>query len=82
LAHRDNNFELLRLFAALQVLLIHGNEHLRIHVPQLIRTLLSIFPSVSNFFVISGYLIAGSLLRSSNLPSYALNRFLRISPAL
>jgi len=79
---RSNNFELLRLLAAAQVLLGHGIEHLQIAVPPAVHTLLGLFPGVTIFFVISGYLITGSLLRSPNLASYAKNRCLRIFPGL
>lgn len=66
----------------MQVLLGHGIEHLHIPAPPLVKTVLGLFPGVTIFFVISGYLITGSLLRSPDLASYARNRFLRIFPGL
>lgn len=82
LPQHHNNFELLRLLAATQVLLGHGIEHLHIPVAPALKAALGIFPGVSIFFVISGFLITGSLLRSPDLGSYARNRFLRIFPGL
>jgi peptidoglycan/LPS O-acetylase OafA/YrhL len=77
--HR-NNFHLLRLLAALQVAFVHAVEWLRIPVPERVMHAVGLFPGVTIFFAISGYLITDSYLRSPR--SYALNRMLRIYPAL
>jgi peptidoglycan/LPS O-acetylase OafA/YrhL len=81
---RTNNFDLIRLAAALQVALVHGSEHLKIsaEVMKWAIQILYIFPGVPIFFVVSGFLISASLERSPNVTSYARNRFLRIYPGL
>ncbi len=84
--HRRNNFDLLRLIAAL--LVVGGH----VELPYFGHTVdwyarVSGFQSggglgVAIFFVISGYLVAQSRRRSSSLARFALNRFLRIVPGL
>lgn len=76
-----NNFDLLRIFAATQVVLSHGTHHLDIARPSW-WALVEAFPGVPIFFVISGFLISASYERSSSLASYARNRVLRIYPGL
>lgn len=84
LISRENNFDLVRLIAALEVAIGHTVDHLRcrkyfdiegieIDVP---------FPGVFCFFVISGFLIASSYERNPQFKSYIRNRLLRIVPAL
>lgn len=77
---RHNNFDLLRILAALQVVVVHGTEHLRL-TPGIVVNALGIFPGVPIFFVISGFLVSASYERS-DLRTYAINRALRIYPAL
>lgn len=82
---RENNFDLLRLLAALQVVWFHGYFHLKIELPEQIAPangLLSLFPGVPIFFVISGYLVSASYERSPDVCSYFRNRFLRLYPGL
>jgi peptidoglycan/LPS O-acetylase OafA/YrhL len=74
----ENNFDLVRLLAALQVFLIHSNDHLGIAVPSLI----TFFPGVPIFFMVSGFLVTASLARSSSVGDYIRKRALRIFPAL
>jgi peptidoglycan/LPS O-acetylase OafA/YrhL len=75
----DNNFDLLRLLAALQVVAVHAYDFLHVPFPAAI----SLFPGVPVFFVISGFLITGSYIdRGRNVWVYARSRFLRIYPAL
>lgn len=83
LSDRCNNFDLLRLFASLQVITGHFFHRLDIdssNIPwfQVVRS----FPGVMIFFVISGFLITESYKRNGNEPNFYLNRFLRIFPAL
>ena len=80
---RLNNFDLIRLIAALQVAIMHGVEHLGLRLPfhETAMSLLRWFPGVPIFFVISGFLIAASYERQA-LADFARNRFLRIFPAL
>lgn len=79
---RDNNFNLIRLLAAIGVFVSHtvmitqGREA----VPQFMWSLGTI--SVWVFFAISGFLIAASFERRASLGSFAAARCLRIFPAL
>jgi len=83
---RNNNFNLVRIVAALAVLVTHsfalssGNpddEPLR---QTLDMTLGSI--AVDVFFVTSGLLVTASLLRSESVAAFAWSRCLRIFPGL
>ena len=76
-----NNFDLLRLFAATEVLLLHSFNHLGIKFP-LWFSIINNFPGVPMFFTMSGFLISASLERNNNLKIYFKNRVLRIYPAL
>jgi peptidoglycan/LPS O-acetylase OafA/YrhL len=77
-----NNFDLLRLIAATQVIADHYFQHLNIPISKASQNILYLFPGVPMFFVISGYLISASLERNSNLLIYFKNRALRIFPGL
>ncbi len=77
----ENNFDLLRLLAASQVMLAHGVLHLLPGRP-VWWPVLEAFPGVPAFFAISGFLISASYERSTSLRSYARNRVLRIFPGL
>ncbi len=78
---RVNNFDLLRLFAALQVVVFHTASRFDLPLGDF-ATIINAFPGVPIFFVISGFLISASLERSKSLTKYARNRLLRILPAL
>lgn len=78
---RVNNFDLLRIVAASQVVLTHTMSHLQIDHPWG-WSIVDAFPGVPIFFGVSGFLISASYERSSSLVSYARNRVLRIYPAL
>ncbi|MBJ3785069.1 acyltransferase family protein [Devosia sediminis] len=80
-AHR-NNFNLIRLLAAIQVMVVHTLNHFE--VTGYAVDALKIVPGVPVFFFISGYLIGGSYIRTHGrgLSAYAANRALRIFPAL
>ncbi len=79
-----NNFDLLRLFAALQVALTHAAIYLEHEY--FIFSYLYIVPGVPIFFFLSGYLIYGSYESSFKNPNPLRNfyykRFLRLYPAL
>ena len=77
-----NNFDLVRLAAAAQVAIYHTTLLLRLHLPGALRYILDAMPGVPLFFVTSGFLLAGSLERDSDLRRYARNRALRIYPGL
>jgi peptidoglycan/LPS O-acetylase OafA/YrhL len=80
---KTNNFDLIRLAAALQVALIHIFTDLGISAPAWpVRAVADWFPGVPVFFFISGFLISKSFEKNSVLREYALNRFLRIYPGL
>ncbi len=74
----ENNFDLLRLILALSVFCTHYD---RIFGERMINFPITISTSVSSFFVISGFLIYRSCLRSSSLRSFWEKRFRRILPA-
>ncbi len=81
---RENNFNLIRLFAATQVVLVHSYHHLNINnniIHEIIKVI-ELFPGVPIFFFISGFLISKSYRNNRRLVEYAQNRILRIYPAL
>jgi peptidoglycan/LPS O-acetylase OafA/YrhL len=79
---RLNNFDLLRLIAAFQVLVQHAIFHLEINSLNKWIYILSFFPGLLMFFTISGFLIFSSYDRNKDLKKYFINRFLRLFPAL
>ncbi len=83
---RDNNFNLIRMIAALAVLISHsfalasGDPN-----TEPLRAWLGVTPgslAVDIFFVTSGFLVTGSLLKSGDIPDFIVARVLRIYPAL
>ena len=83
--HESNNFDFLRFFAA--SLVIVGHVYPLNGIPDVIEHWsLGLFPSghiaVCIFFVISGYLVVQSKLKSSTTFSYLAKRSLRIFPGL
>lgn len=84
--NRQNNFDLIRLFAAFQVVILHMNGHLKISSPgswwQGFLECIRPFPGVPIFFAISGFLIFASYDRNQSLRKYFKNRFLRIYPLI
>ncbi|WP_259016461.1 acyltransferase family protein [Emticicia fluvialis] len=82
--NRTNNFDLLRLIAAFQVLIWHGAVQFKVFDNMWgFLSLLFHIPGVPIFFTISGFLISHSLERNQfNLKKYFKNRALRIYPAL
>lgn len=81
-----NNFNLLRILAALQVVYVHTMEHLNISnvfLNSIHDYFLKFFPGVPIFFFLSGFLIYWSFDRNHDkIKKYILNRLLRIYPAL
>lgn len=77
----DNNFDLIRIFAATQVLVLHAADRLEIE-PMGFEGALAMFPGVPIFFVLSGFLVSASFDRSKTLVDYFRNRLLRIFPGL
>jgi peptidoglycan/LPS O-acetylase OafA/YrhL len=76
-----NNFDIIRLLAALQVCFLHSVRFFKIE-PNIIINIIKMFPGVPIFFVTSGFLIAASWDRTPSIINYAKNRMLRIYPAL
>src|SRR4051794_5052326 len=87
-AQHTNNFDLIRLLAALQVLYEHAVGWLKLpNIPLPWRWplgwALGLFPGVAVFFVISGFLVTRSFLDSrSGTAGYFARRALRIYPGL
>jgi peptidoglycan/LPS O-acetylase OafA/YrhL len=86
-ASHANNFDFLRLLFATLVLYTHSfplvgapEEDLMYHLSQG-RAQMSTL-AVHGFFVISGYLIFNSLLRSRDIGDYFFKRIIRVFPAL
>lgn len=85
---RNNNFDLIRLLAAAQVVFVHAVGHTPVvgNYPPWLRTVLDaviLFPGVAVFFVVSGFLIPRSYERLADRPlAYFMHRALRIYPAL
>lgn len=80
---RENNFDMIRLCAALTVLYAHAYLLYNVTSPQWLGWLNSGALGVVIFFVTSGYLITGSYLRNQdNLVKYGIARLLRIYPGL
>lgn len=77
LNYRINNFNLIRLFAALQVFVGHYFPTDTSFTPYL-----SLFNGVPIFFTLSGFLIYWSYDNNPTPKDYFRNRFLRIYPAL
>lgn len=80
---KRNNFDLIRLAAALQVALMHAVYLFGVSGRQWpLHVITDLFPGVPIFFFISGFLISNSFERNPSLRDFARNRFLRIYPAL
>lgn len=79
---RDNNFDLIRLLAAVQVLTMHGIAWLNVPLSPLAMEVADWFPGVPIFFVISGCLVTASFSRAPSAREYMRNRALRIFPGL
>lgn len=80
----DNNFDLIRLLAAVEVMWVHSVGWMGFPAgPDWLYPFLKLFPGVAVFFVVSGFLITGSLLKPGrSTGAFFLNRILRIYPAL
>jgi peptidoglycan/LPS O-acetylase OafA/YrhL len=78
----QNNFDLIRLFAAAQVACLHAGEHLGSDWLMGVNRWLQLFPGVPIFFLISGFLISRSYEQRRSSREYFRNRALRIYPAL
>lgn len=81
---RINNFDIIRLLAAFQVVYLHSMSHLKIDGPiaTFYERFLQYFPGVPIFFTVSGFLIFWAFDRNQNIKKYSINRILRLYPAL
>lgn len=80
---RLNNFDVIRLFAALQVAVLHSLSYFGLNETLgVVVRLLELLPGVPIFFFVSGFLISKSYESNPQLSEYAQNRLLRIYPAL
>ncbi|MDP9049090.1 MAG: acyltransferase [Bacteroidota bacterium] len=80
-ALKYNNFDLLRILAATQVVIFHSVMYLHLAHPPGYNIFLY-FAGVPMFFTMSGYLISASYERNTDLKNYVRNRIFRIYPAL
>lgn len=83
LAKHQNNFNIIRMVAACLVLLSHSFSLSGLAEP--LRDSLGVTwgsIAVDVFFVTSGYLVTGSILRGGNVRNFLISRFLRIFPGL
>ena len=78
---RDNCFNLIRIYACVNVLVIHLALYLGVKVP-VINDLCCELNSVPVFFLISGFLIWMSLERNNNFKQFCKKRILRLFPEL
>ncbi len=83
----QNNYDFLRVFAAVCIMFTHSFDLLDKSKYELARVLTNgrinfSFIGLSIFFSISGYLIAKSAERSSSIKNYLWKRLLRIQPLL
>lgn len=81
---KENNFDLLRLVAAIQIASYHAFDHLHFSSAALNSIIYSFryFFGIHILFTISGFLIFASYDRTPDARSYFRNRFLRVYPGL
>src|SRR5476651_508039 len=79
---RINNFDLVRLFAATQVIGEHYNDHISKAGNKTLIELMFFFPGLTIFFMISGYLVSTSYQSNRKISNYIANRLFRIYPGL
>ena len=77
---QPNNFDLLRLLAAAQVLVIHLSAFFFAHETYVVSVIRQA-PGVPVFFFISGFLISASWEANPSVGAFARNRALRLMPA-
>jgi peptidoglycan/LPS O-acetylase OafA/YrhL len=80
---RRNNFDIIRILAALQVLQQHAAIWMGLPQPAWVQFFVAQFPGVPIFFIVSGFLVTVSFLRGAGgIPGYFCRRALRIYPGL
>lgn len=78
---RNNNFDFLRFILALNVVFSHLIGVTKIAIFQPLQPYFNAYTSVTCFFVISGFLITASYIRSNSLKNYLKKRAARLLPA-
>jgi peptidoglycan/LPS O-acetylase OafA/YrhL len=78
----QNNFHLIRLIAALQVIVSHCCTFFNLDAPYVFSLIISWFPGVPIFFFTSGFLISKSYENCNSLKNSYRNRFYRLYPEL
>ncbi|WP_394367528.1 acyltransferase family protein [Flavobacterium haoranii] len=76
-----NCFDFLRLFFAFNVLLSHIGELSQDKELFFLQKISNPYLAINGFFVISGFLVAKSYIRTNNLKTYLIKRVKRIIPA-
>lgn len=79
---RDNSLSLIRLLAALQVMVGHLTHHFNLSLPTPLDNLIGFYNGVPIFFMMSGFLIWFSIERSDSAKHFYSKRFCRIYPEL
>lgn len=77
---KSNNFDLLRLFFAVVVAIVHGAELSKVDLLTSLSSILSSELAVDSFFIISGFLIFMSYESTSTLKKFVSKRIRRIFP--
>jgi len=78
-----NNFDLIRLIAASEVVIRHSIVHIAPdQFPGWLKIIFALVPGVPIFFFLSGFLISRSWERSTSVNDYCHKRALRLFPAL
>lgn len=77
-----NSFNLIRIYAALQVFLNHALAHLNIDVSPYINSIIAMYKGVPIFFILSGFLIWKSLDKTPTFKIFLKKRVLRLYPEL
>lgn len=72
--YKSNNFDIIRLFAELQVIAVHLIEHFYAGSLPWFGPLIAIFPGFPFLFFISGFLISAAWNRNPDVKMFALNR--------
>lgn len=81
---KENNFDLVRLVAAFQIMLFHYYNHVPIssHFLKSAIYLSRFFSGITVLFTVSGFLVFASFDKNPDVKNFFRNRFLRIFPGL
>lgn len=79
---KNHSLDFIKLIASIQVFLGHAMNHLNIQDYSTLKVMLSMFPGVPIFFMISGYLIWNSINQSNSFTQFIRKRVWRLYPEL